>query len=361
MTSITRIGSITVAASVAVLLGACDDDRPTRISPPAPSPVSTALLSLLISGPDSVPPGTSARFTALARYGDGSTRDVTSAATWRSSNTAVLAVSLDGSATGGDRGEASITAAFEGFTVVKTAIMVLPAGTFRLIGTVRDSGYAIPGVKVMANGADGPTLTATTDAAAGAYRVYGVAGNVQVTATKEGYAPASKLVQVQSHQSLDIDLVPAGPRDRVEGVYRLTVTAAETCTALPPEVRSRTYTAILTQDAAQVFVRLEDAQFAPDGGGQLNRFSGTAQPNELRLRLAPPFAGDYVFYSPEVMEVVSASPLIRLALIGEVSARATADGYSGPLSGVFQLWSGFQRTTECRSADHRFELTRRPQ
>ena len=361
MTSIARIGSITVAASVAVLLSACDDDRPTRISPPAPSPVSTVALSLLISGPDSVPPGTSARFTALARYGDGSTRDVTSAATWRTSNTAVLAVSSDGSATGGDRGEASITAAFEILTVVKTAIMVLPAGTFRLMGTVRDSGYGIGGAKVTANGADGTTLTATTDAAAGAYRVYSVGGNVQVTATKEGYAPASRPVQVQSNQVLDLDLVPAGPRDRVEGIYRLTVTAAETCTALPLELRSRTYTAILTQDAALVFVRLEDAQFAPDGGGQLNRFSGTVQPNELRLRLAPPFGGDYIFYSPEIMEVVSASPPIRLALIGDVSARATADGYSGSLNGVFQLWSGFQRTTECRSGGHRFELTRRPQ
>ena len=360
MTSIARIGGITVAASVAVLLSACDDDRPTRISPPAPSPVSTAALSLLISGPDSVPPGTSARFTVLARYGDGSTRDVTSAATWRSSNTAVLAVSSDGSATGGDRGEASITVSFEILTVVKTAIMVLPAGTFRLMGTVRDSGYGIGGAKVTANGADGTTITATTDASAGAYRVYGVGGNVQVTATKEGYAPASKPVQVQSHQVLDLDLVPAGPRDRVEGIYRLTVTAAETCTTLPPEVRSRTYTAILTQDAALVFVRLEDAQFVPEGG-PLNRFSGTVQPNELRLRLAPPFGGDYVFYSPEVMEVVSASPPIRSRPDGDVSARATADGYSGPLNGVFQLWSGFQRTTECRSGDHRFELTRRPQ
>ena len=71
--------------------------------------------------------GTSQRMTVLAKYSDGSDRDVTSLAVFMSNNDSTAAVSQEGVVTAGDRGEAFVMARFETFTVV-SQFLVLPKG-----------------------------------------------------------------------------------------------------------------------------------------------------------------------------------------------------------------------------------------
>jgi hypothetical protein len=139
-----------------------------------------------------------AQFTLIARYSNGVDRDVTNGAAWRSSNESVLSISPDGRATGIMVGEVSLAAAFESGTAVRNEVLVLPSGTFKLAGRVRDSIFPVPGADVSSAGA------ANTTAADGSYRLYGVAGDIEVRVRKEGYEDASKRLLVASpNQHLD--------------------------------------------------------------------------------------------------------------------------------------------------------------
>ncbi|MFK7850264.1 MAG: DUF1549 domain-containing protein [Akkermansiaceae bacterium] len=71
--------------------------------------------------------GRSLQITALAKYSDGTDRDVTSLAVFGSNNSPTAAVTADGLVTAASRGEAFITARFDTFTV-GSQIIVIPAG-----------------------------------------------------------------------------------------------------------------------------------------------------------------------------------------------------------------------------------------
>ncbi len=72
-------------------------------------------------------PGTKQRLTVLAKYSDGTDRDVTSLAVFLTNNDTSAAVDPNGVITAGDRGEAFVMARFETFTV-GSQILVLPKG-----------------------------------------------------------------------------------------------------------------------------------------------------------------------------------------------------------------------------------------
>lgn len=82
---------------------------------------SAKVVSIQISPPaPSIPGGVSFPFTATAIYSDGTSREVTNAATWSSSNTAAIAVSnavgSKGNATTFAAGTATVSASFDGIT-----------------------------------------------------------------------------------------------------------------------------------------------------------------------------------------------------------------------------------------------------
>jgi uncharacterized protein YjdB len=83
---------------------------------------ATTVSALAVSG---TPPavGAAAQLTATATMGDGSTQDVTSSATWSSSNGAVATVSSAGVVTGVAAGSATIAATYQ--TVSATDAIVL--------------------------------------------------------------------------------------------------------------------------------------------------------------------------------------------------------------------------------------------
>ena len=81
----------------------------------------------------SVGKGTSQQFHATGTFSDGTTRDLSSDATWTSSNSAVLAIDANGNATGIDLGQAALTASYNGQTVTTAQISVTPATVVSII------------------------------------------------------------------------------------------------------------------------------------------------------------------------------------------------------------------------------------
>lgn len=72
-------------------------------------------------------PETTQQMTVVARYSDGSDRDVTSLAVFLTNNDASAKVTADGLVTAADRGEAFVTARFDAYTV-GSQFLVLPKG-----------------------------------------------------------------------------------------------------------------------------------------------------------------------------------------------------------------------------------------
>jgi hypothetical protein len=210
-----------LAIALASLLGACDDGPPTRPSPPPSAPPGPVTITRLeLAGPDSLPPGATAQYSAIAHQSDGTTRDVTSSALWRTGNPSVLSISSStGLATAHARGETVVTTNAGGQFALKPDVIVVPAGTFRLGGIVKDGGVPVIGVRVEVTAGTGQGLATTTTSASpqtpfpnGAYRLYGVSGDTEVRVTRDGYQEQRKKFQVTSHQTLDFDLVLTRPR-----------------------------------------------------------------------------------------------------------------------------------------------------
>lgn len=348
-----------LALALAGLLGACDD-APTRPSSGVNPDVPVITTRFEITGPDTVPPGESAQFTATAYQSDGSTRSVTNEAQWRSGNLRVLSISATGLATGLERGEAPITAGFAGRTATKSDVVVVPAGTSRLVGTVRDAGLPVPGARVEVTAGTGRGLIALTNTVG--YRLYGVFGDIEVRVTLAGYQEQRKSVQVTSHQTLDFDLILSRPRDEVSGTYILKVTAAAECHAvLPEEARIRTYTAVLKQDGPRLTVTLEGSKFVVDGSRTLNSFRGTVEPNRVTFVLNGYFADVFYLYLPDVLEQLSTPTLFSVS--GSAVTAVSPAGLSGTLSGTIETLQSisvgrFQTIASCRSDGHQFVLSR---
>jgi Big-like domain-containing protein len=88
-------------ASVAALVACSNSTSP-----------SATLQSIVISGTAPVK-GASVQFTATAMYSDGTSKDVTSTATWATSDSTIATVSAVGLVTGVGDGTASITATYQ--------------------------------------------------------------------------------------------------------------------------------------------------------------------------------------------------------------------------------------------------------
>lgn len=313
-------------------------------------------MSVEITGPATVPPGGTEQFTAIARYSDGTAPEVTTEAIWQSADVSVLSVSPTGVVTGHSRGEASLTVVFRGRSSVKSGVMVLPPNTYRVSGVVRDAGLPVPDARVeVASGPDQGLSASVT--ATGTYRLYGVAGDVELRATRAGYRDDTKRLRITNHQVVDFELGLFGPREVVAGSYTLTISAAEECReGLPEAARVRTYTAVVTQDGALLNGTLEGATFFVESYGTLNRFTGTVQPNQVTFRLGPRFRDSYL---PDVVERLTTPTSTYLAIVGDVVTTESGGRRSGALNGVIETFdASFRQLVSCRSGNHQFELSR---
>lgn len=366
------------AAFVLLFSAACGDGKPP-VQPalpngnPAPRVVRIELI-----GPDSIAPGRSAQFTAVARLGDGTTQPAN--VRWVFSN-ALVSVDDTGRATAGEvLGEGTLRARMStpsGFMDGTKTILVLADGTYRIGGMVTEEGTLtapIVGARVeLTNDTRIGTLTGSD----GHYRLYGVPSQAEIRITRDGYQPHVEWLQIAQHATQNFQLSPSGAPVALAGDYTLTVDVecGTTSTPVRPmELRRRTYAAVLAQTGSTLEVVLtESSRFRVNSAGRGNRFSGHADPVGATFYLQSFFSYYYPYDPstyPDLLERVPDGTFLQID--GTAVTRSSPAGLAGELQGGVALYSsGFPQIAPgmaggslgfCGTVGappHRFTLTRR--
>ena len=354
------VAAALVAALCAVGLASCSKASEGPLSPTPLESRTTGpamIQSIRIDGPSSLAPDAPAQYTATAQLSDGASRDVTSTTTWRSSDGGVLTIAVGGRAAAGKPGQAVI-AAENGGRRASLEVLVLVPGTFRLSGTVSEAGMPVPDALVeLLDGSVGVKSTRTD--ASGVYRLFGVAGAVEIRASKDGYTTQVNRLNVAENTDSDF-VLRSTLTESLTGTYTLTLTAAARCPsgnswALPADVRTRRYTAAVTQDGPRLHVTLGGATLK-DGS-----LSGRIEGNRVTfdIRGVDIYFSYYYYLASAIDLLEEVSPLQSLIASGHVTATASGTRIAGTLSGVVALVanSNHQFTSGCRG-EHSFVMER---
>jgi hypothetical protein len=342
---------VSVAICAIALAVACGGN-PVTPSTPHPAYVT----AMRITGPSTIAPGTSVQFAAIATLSDQSTQDYTTKVTWNAYSTTVLTISNTGLATGHSNGEGNVQATMTG-VVANATVLVMPPGTYRLTGTVTESGLSVWGARVTVVAGTGIGVGDNTDEN-GMYRLFGVAGDVQVQVTDQGYVPLTKSTHVTTNSVLDFpEFVQVNAQPAFTGTFQVTIQAGEVCVTIPPADRTRTYTAVVTQNGPGLHVSLSGATFFLHNGYG-NYFTGRFQPAYLTFAFGSPYY--YELEGPDVVEVVA--PDRVLAIDGFVETTQTSGEIHAALHGTLSEWQLVNgqlgaSLASCRSESHGFILT----
>jgi hypothetical protein len=193
--------------------------------------------SIAIAGPAEIAPGSVTQFTATGRYADGSTRDITSTATWGSDDASMLRHSAGGRFDALRAGETRATARL-GNRFASAAVLIQPAGTFKLTGTIRDTFGVLDGADVEVVSGTAAT-TKTTSRYDGKYSLYGVLGDIRVRASAPGYAPQELTATVSGPAVRDFTLQTASPTVEVSGQWMLAISTSSACSNSWPAAARR--------------------------------------------------------------------------------------------------------------------------
>jgi hypothetical protein len=355
---------IALAVALGLGVGAASCDKgPARPSALPPGTAAVTLVRIEIVAPASVEPDGSAQLTASAIKSDGSVENVTSQTQWSSGNAAVLQVSSAGVVSGAARGEATINARYQSQSAT-ARIMVLPSGTFRLNGEVTNSGLPLDGVTVAVIVGTGEGLTAVTSAT-GAYALYGVAGRIRLHVKKAGFENRIEEVDVRENRAVNIEMSFDGDAGNLSGTYALALEVDGCASAIPDNIRRRSYIATVEQDGSKLSVHLSGADFIVFNG-RGDHFDGfVGHDGKITFAIGDAFYYYYYYYSfiGDFDLVERLSPTSALVVAGTVNAASTSSGISGVLSGSVALTQGvvapFTRfSANCHSAAHRFEMRR---
>lgn len=351
-----------LATLVALMALATCGGSPPQPSPPSPPPPPRpAVNGLRIEGPASVAPGASASYRAVATFTDGTTGDVTSESIWTSTNSSVLAVQSPGNVRGASRGEAALQARVSLGGQSRSwhvYVFVLEDGTFRLTGRVQESGAGLPGAQVEVVSGAGTGLRATTGAS-GSYALYGLAGEVRIEATLEGFDRASQTIRVTENTSADITMRPTIAPTDLNGTWTMSLTASAGCVpAFPEDARARNYTAMISQTGTALKLDIQSPAVST------NEIDGVVIDRTLTLFL-PTDDFYYPFYGIRYYSLVEElNPMRLLGIAGTARGRRDGDSVTGTLSGEFAIYgsgnnnSVRQRLVSCQRDDHGFRLTR---
>jgi hypothetical protein len=307
------------------LVVACDNAPHNPIAPsrpPVPTPPPTATFTVELSGPDRLAPGQSAQYTVTVRSSDGVTRVPTSIH-WIASPPEFVQVDASGLATagtfyGGAAVTADVTVAGLGVRGASRSVIVLPDGTYRIVGTVRDvGGAAVPDAVITVT--PGP-LTIATDLV-GHYSLYGVPADAEFHITAFGYEPFVQNLNFNNHATQNFQLASAGQPPDFAGLYALTVDVIDGCqnsSPLPAELQHRRYDAVVGQNGLALTVTLTEPG---------KRFPGRVDAAGATFALN----GDWEANYPSVVEQLADGTV--LVLSGEAVTTRSAAGLSGTLNG----------------------------
>lgn len=356
--------------ALAALILACGKS-PTSPGLGQQPPPNVTPTRIEITGPRAVPPGSSARFSAVLYMRDGSSRDVTADTNWSSRTPNVISASPNGTMTAIQTGDGTIVASYQregSFTATKEVIVV-PEGTYRLAGVVTEAGARtstiIVGARVDVISGTGAGLSTMTGND-GRYRLYGVAGSSQIQVTRTGYDTSVLNLSIVDHTIENVELKFSSSRT-VGGTYALTISAASNCRGvLPDEAMSRSYTAVVTQQGSHLETTLTGSTFATNKAGSGDHFFGRVDDERITFTINTAAYYNYYPYTnyyPDVVEQLSSGYLI---LSGKVAATTAASGLAGALDGVLAVWpynpTNIWRqspTATCKSSAHQFVLARR--
>jgi hypothetical protein len=360
------------------MLAATCNRSSSPTTPTTPITVEPTLVSIRISGDPSIPPGESRQFAAIAMLNNGTSRDVTKDAIWRTSNASVFTVAA-GLVTASTVGESFLTATYQSRNAGMSVVSI-PNGTGILTGSVREANFPIPAARIEVVGGSFAGQATTSDGS-GFYRLYGVVGDLQIRTSIADYVPQALPVNVaplaspRRDQVLNFDLTPSSRILSLAGNYRVTLKASGTCGAnIPADAAVRNYFATVTQDGSRLTVVLSGAEFGTIAPGVVgNRFDGRARSDSAEFVFGS--LGDYYYYYyswgiVERLASLSAGPWgvvqgLYVTVVGKGAGPATPGMISVALNGnlaVYDAPSGFnlnrRRLSACRAPDHQLVLTR---
>lgn len=210
--------SLSRSALLLAVLGmaACSGSETSPSPPPAPGPGPTPTPTPTVTSVAV----TSARMSAStyqlraeARLSDGATRDVTSAADWQSSNTAIARIAPGGTLTALHDGTVEVRATYENVTGSTSLTLALPFFSVSgLITEAAPSSKVLEGVRVnVTAGSNEGEFTYSDDR--GLFTLNGLlAGTVELSVTRDGYQPWSQRFTLdQNVTNLPIVLYPVAP------------------------------------------------------------------------------------------------------------------------------------------------------
>jgi hypothetical protein len=283
-------------------------------------------------------------YTATAKINDGSSADFTQKVQWSAVPASVLTISDKGQATGLTVGDATIRATVPGYPSVTAMFptVVLPPDTYRLVGKVLESGLPVATAAVVILSGVGAGVSATTDAA-GEYRVYGVAGPIQVKVTKAGYDDLVKTFTAVQNDVLDFpDAHQTAGIPSLTGTYTLTVTADPACATyssrafagLPADfLQPRSYAVSVTQDGPTVTVTLTGGAIVP----QDNHFTGRIGPDSIDFSIGWGYFGYGL--DDGVAEQVSATQTFVFG--GQLHGQRSGSTITARLDGALEVYLPF--------------------
>src|SRR5213080_187312 len=187
-------------------------------------PISVLVSIAVTPASPSIGKGTTQQFVATGTYSDGTTLDLTSSATWLSSNTAVATITAGGLATGVTQGTSQISATLGAVTgsttltvaaAVLVSIAVTPANPsiaqgktqqFTATGTYSDGKMLV----VTSSAAWVSSNSAVATVAAGGLATGAAQGSSQISATL-GVVTGSTSLMVGPAALVSIAVTPANP------------------------------------------------------------------------------------------------------------------------------------------------------
>jgi hypothetical protein len=356
-----------VAIFLTCLLAATCDDPKNGPAGPSPNPGGgppagqPVLTGLELTGQTTLAPGATSEFTLIAVFSDGSRNDVTAAAQWTINDSRYVTSLGQGRFRAVANGEGQLNVRYSTRNASRE-IVVVPEGTFRVIGRiVEDDGVSpVPNAHIRVRDADaaGPQTDADES---GFYRLYGVKRNVDFVVTRPGYTDTErKNMTIDRHTVVNISIPLAGPRMRVEGTYTATFNWSNCTSAFPADLRQRVYTAVVKQSDAQVEVRFIEPSFVHNSANRGDLMDGRVTGTGMSL-----FAdsGYYYYYygagsAPSLIELLSDNR--RLMSWGTAVLSQSGNGFSGAIqqggtSLTQQLARGNQYLGSCSIGNLIFE------
>jgi hypothetical protein len=352
-------------ATLAAWMTTCGD--PQTRTPLAPSPPFGSVVEL--SGPASIAPGQSAQFSMLLHLPDGSTKIATSV-TWSSTNASLLQVAPSGIArAGSQKGDVTLSAfaSFNGSPARGAReVVVVPDGTYRLVGTVNDAQFPTLPVTGARLDVTPGSLSAITDSS-GNYELLGVLPDASIHVAGDGYLPVDANIHLTGNTARSFQLTPSAPRLNLAGNYTLAIDAAPGCSGsgtLTTDLQHRSYQAVVTQTAVDLQVTLAGASFQLDASGRGNKFTGKAGITGATFTLDN-FTFYYYYYLPNktypsLVERLSNGTVLVIA--GTAVITGTPAGLSGTLDGGFANYTATpigKFLGGCSSTSNQFTLTPR--